>query len=262
MTTATEAETAPLTASEIAALNTAVLVKMRDRVPPGARAAPPKPPAEGRAHRNGSRRPLGLRPVAGDEPEAGTGRPEASASPARMEPPPAGENEDELTALLNDIVGWVRDLQTDVQRKFDETRAQFETKIDKLQNENTALRLILENLRIRERGERGIDGDRGPPGRDGQQGPIGPVGQTGARGSRGQPGDRIVSWRLAPDEFLAFPISETGKELPPLNLMPFFAEYNVATEASDVDLATEQASAQRARLELETARVNAGLPAR
>ena len=76
------------------------------------------------------------------------------------------------------------------------------------------------------------------------------------------PATRIVSWRLAPDEFLAFPIAETGKELPPLNLMPFFTEYNSATEASEVELASEQVGLQRARVELETARVNAGLPAR
>jgi Collagen triple helix repeat (20 copies) len=250
---ATEAETVdrPATEAEIVALNAAIRVKMAAR-------AAPQPVDRQR------RRPLGLAPGLGVvEPEASARpRPTPSAAPARMDPPAAGGNEDELTALLNEIIEWVGGLQSDAQRKFDEIRAQFETKIAALQNENNALRLILENLRITQRGERGIDGDRGPPGRDGLQGPIGPVGQTGARGSRGQPGDRIVSWRLAPDEFLAFPIAETGKELPPLNLMPFFTEYDSATEADEVALATEQASAQRARLELETERVRQGLSAR
>jgi hypothetical protein len=55
---------------------------------------------------------------------------------------------------------------------------------------------------------------------------------------------------------------EQGKELPPLNLMPFFAVYNTQTEASEVDLATEVAAAERARLELEIVRVQKGLPPR
>jgi hypothetical protein len=250
-----ETARASATEAEIVRLNADLARQLHDRVPLDARARSPR------------RRPLGLAPGLGVvELEAGaasrTSRPAASASPARTGPPAAGGNEDELTALLNEIIEWVGGLQSDAQRKFDEIRAQFETKIMALQNENTALRLILENLRITQRGERGIDGDRGPPGRDGLQGPIGPVGQTGPRGSRGQPGDRIVSWRLAPDEFLAFPIAETGKELPPLNLMPFFTEYDSATEADEVALATEQASAQRARLELETERVRQGLSAR
>lgn len=226
---------APATEAEINRLNRDLAKKL------AARAAPQ--PVDRRR-----RKPLGLAPDLGVvEPEAAV----ASASPT----PPAGGNEDELTALLNEIVEWVGNLQSSAQSKFNEMRAE----IAKVAAENETLKVLVEHARAASRGEPGVCGPRGAPG---QQGPIGPVGQTGARGSRGQPGDRIVSWRLAPDEFLAFPIAETGKELPPLNLMPFFTEYNSATEASEVELASEQVGLQRARVELETARVNAGLPAR
>lgn len=191
------------------------------------------------------RKPLGLRPVS-DAADPG-------ASPGPQDP---------LLALISEghaaLFDAVEQLQEQVQQKI----ASLETQLGAMKNENTSLRLILENLRITQRGERGIDGDRGPPGRDGQQGPIGPVGQTGARGSRGQPGDRIVAWRLSPEEFLAYPIAETGKELPPLNLMPFFTEYNTATEASEVDLATAALGVQRADLELRTERTRQGLAER
>ena len=267
VTSATAAEIADRPSeAEIDRLNADLAAKLRDRVPLAARAAP-KPPAEARPPRNGARKPLGLHPIDGAEPEADRAlavdpslHPLVAEALAGMSAALRGAGatiEDTFQTLDiamkisfdgdDNLYELIKDLRSQV--------AELKLAHGKLVNENTALRLILENLRIRERGERGIDGDRGPPGRDGLQGAIGPVGQTGARGSRGQPGDRIVSWRLAPAEFLAFPIAETGKELPPLNLMPFFAEYNVATEASDVDLATEQASAQRARLELETARV-------
>lgn len=69
-----------------------------------------------------------------------------------------------------------------------------------------------------------------------------------------------MSWRLAPDEFLAFPICETGKELPALNLYPFFAAFADQTEASEVELATEQTALRRAELEVQSERFRNGVP--
>ena len=72
----------------------------------------------------------------------------------------------------------------------------------KLVNENQSLRLILENLRITQRGERGVDGDRGPPGRDGRNG-VGAQGPRGEPGPPGRPAPTIVAWRLDEQAFTA-----------------------------------------------------------
>ena len=250
MTSAAEAATAdvPLSAAELAALNSSVLAKMRGRS--DARTAP-KP--------NGSHQPLGLRPVAGDD---GAPR-EARSDPLAFTytGKDGVEYKDETIALIVAGNEAVVDLIENMRRFFELKIVKLEAQLAKIAGENEALKLIVEHARSSSRGEAGAPGPRGVSGRDGLQGPPGPAGPTG-RGSRGQPGDKIVSWRLAPDEFLAFPISETGKELPALNLMPFFTEYNSVTEDSEIELATEQASVQREALRLEVARVNAGLPAR
>jgi hypothetical protein len=167
--------------------------------------------------------------------------------------------------MLEAIAAEIGALNGQVEELASQVHAQ-ELEIGRLRNDNGRLAVEVESLRAVQdqqrrdtRGERGLDGARGVPGRDGVQGPIGPPGQ---RGPRGQPGDKIVAWRLAPDEFLAYPICETGKELTPLNLTPFFSVFSEATEASDVDLAAEQEALERTRLELEIERVRRGLPAR
>jgi hypothetical protein len=174
--------------------------------------------------------------------------------------------------LLRTVIG----LQEPIVEAFDDLAA----KVSELSSENKMLRVaiaelksvlaettaksnesafILQKLRELNKGDVGPPGIMGPPGITGAAGRIGPV---WPRGTRGQPGDRIVNWRLSPEEYLAFAITETGKELPPLNLLPFFATYNTQTEASEVDLAAEQVAESRAALELETVRVLRGLPAR
>jgi hypothetical protein len=74
-----------------------------------------------------------------------------------------------------------------------------------LKNENAALKLILENLRVTQRGERGVDGDRGPLGRDGRDGAPGALGPRGEAGPRGEPAPRIASWTIDEERFLAAP---------------------------------------------------------
>jgi hypothetical protein len=109
---------------------------------------------------------------------------------------------------------------------------------------------------------RGPPGPQGLMGRDGAAGERGYMGQAGPRGPRGQPGDRLVNWRLDPAAYEAYPISETGREMPPLNLYPFFAQFVGDTDDDAVELAVEQEQTMRARIELEAERVRHGLPAR
>ena len=105
--------------------------------------------------------------------------------------------------------------------------AELRNTIGAMQNETTSLRLILENLRLREKGEKGCDGDRGPPGvagRDGLQGPIGPRGE---RGERGLPAARIVSWDTDLVRLAVTPLLSNGNRsatLPLRELLIAFAD--------------------------------------
>ena len=103
----------------------------------------------------------------------------------------------------------------------------------KLVNENQALRLILENLRITQRGERGVDGDRGPPGRDGVQGPVGHRGERGERGERGLPAARIVGWESDDVNLVAYPLMQTGHRGPGLRLRPALDAYSDQCASED-----------------------------
>ena len=248
MTTAT----APLTAGEIAKLNTDIVrrLKLRDRGPSAEMA--PQPAA-------GARKPLGLRIVDDGAPhETSADRPAApSASPA-----PADSSSGEPTLMdvmvtLTEFAQIVGEQQTRVQAKFDEIRAQFENKVAALKNENQSLRLILENLRITQRGERGNDGDRGPPGQDGRDGSVGP---PGPKGSRGQRGFETTGWLINEAEYCITPLFYDNSQGPTLNLRGLFEQFNRDTEADDVAFATEQAGLSRARIELEVERTRLGLP--
>jgi hypothetical protein len=151
------------------------------------------------------------------------------------------------------------DVKKEIAATYEVEIAKLKAELAEVKAKSNETSFIVQRLQI---DRTGPPGPQGLMGRDGKDGPVGPVGPPGVRGNRGQPGDKIVSWRLAPDEFLAFPITETGKELPPLNLMPFFVEYNSVTEGSEVELATEQMALDRADLELRAARVKQGLPER
>ena len=103
----------------------------------------------------------------------------------------------------------------------------------KLVNENQSLRLILENLRITQRGERGVDGDRGPPGRDGAQGPTGPKGERGEKGERGLPAARIVSWENDDNALVVYPLMQSGHRGPGLRLRSTLDAYSDLCASED-----------------------------
>jgi hypothetical protein len=74
-----------------------------------------------------------------------------------------------MVALVAEGHETLIDLIERQQQHFEHKIGALETRIGALNNENVSLKLILENLRITQRGERGIDGDRGPSG-TGRQG--------------------------------------------------------------------------------------------
>ena len=114
-----------------------------------------------------------------------------------------------------------------------------------MQNENAALRLILENLRITQRGERGVDGDRGPPGRDGRDG-QGLIGPRGEAGPKGEPAPRLATWIVDEDRFTVTPILGDGSSGASLSLLGLFESYDRAvSQIDDHDLVH---AAQEARL--------------
>jgi hypothetical protein len=235
----------PLTASEIDALNATLAARQRDRAPldalgssRAARASPvyfkdrddalaAKPQAEARAHRNGSRRrpPLGLRPIADD------GATHEASSPAGEAV--FAEYNDPIVALISQSGELLLGVLEDQRRHFESKIAGLGNTIGALKNENQNLRLILENLRVTQRGERGVDGDRGAPGaagRDGLQGPIGPAGPVGPKGIDAP---RIVSWEIDDAAFVAWPLLSTGHKGPALYLRGMFESYDGQVDASD-----------------------------
>jgi hypothetical protein len=88
-----------------------------------------------------------------------------------------------------------------------------------LKNENQSLRLILENLRVTQRGERGESGDRGPPGRDGVQGPTGPA------GPRGEAGAKAAGFILNVENYSATLVTTDGTPAAQLRLRQMFEAF-------------------------------------
>jgi hypothetical protein len=186
-----------------------------------------KPDAKVVALEERRRRPLGLRPAPGDdgpepseEPDsAGRGEPykgllAAVDAETRAMPASVGYTLQHIDIIAeamldahNETVDTINWLQDRLKSKFDA----LENTIGALKNENQSLRLILENLRITQRGERGVDGDRGPPGRDGRDG-VGQIGPQGPQCERGPPAAMIAAWSRALNSFNLFPRSWMGRE--------------------------------------------------
>ena len=231
---ATENVNRPMTEAEIVRLNRDLAVQLRARAR-GARA-----PSE--ARRNGARRPLGLAPAPGDDDAAH----EASAPTRRPQPGVPAMRDDLAMAMdvIRDIAEALVEAQDRAKAKFDTMQASFDNQIGALKNENQALRLILENLRITQRGERGIDGDRGPPGRDGRDGQQGPIGPRGERGERGLLAPTIIEWRPDPEAFTIQAILSDGSTGPMIALRSLFEAYHNATswlEDADIVQAAHEA---------------------
>jgi hypothetical protein len=218
----------PMSASEIASLNAVLADRLRkDRIS----VRPAKPPAA-----PPRRRPLGLAPAPGASDDLVH---EAQLAGDTGD----GEYQNATIALVSQSSELVIGLIEDVRRHFANKLASLENAHAKLVNENTALRLILENLRVTQRGERGVDGDRGAPGAAGRDGLQGPVGPRGEQGPRGHDAPRIVAWEINDTEFVAYPLLSTGHKGPGLHLRGMFEVYDGASDEAD---AAEQADAYAA----------------
>jgi hypothetical protein len=209
-------------------------VYFKDRI-----ARPAKPPAA-----PPRRRPLGLRPAGDDAAH------EASPSEAGFDDP--------TVALVAESSALLVDLIEDQRRHFESKVAGLANTIGKLQNENQALKLILENLRITQRGELGIDGDRGPPGRDGRDG-EGKIGPAGPVGPKGLDAPRIVSWEISDSDFVAYPLLSTGHKGPGLDLRGLFEAFSEQINAEDDAAEIDAARASREATERETQAARAHL---
>jgi hypothetical protein len=151
--------------------------------------------------------------------------------------------------VIRDIAEALVEAQDRAKAKFDTMQASFDNQIGALKNENQALRLILENLRITQRGERGIDGDRGPPGRDGRDG-VGQIGPRGERGERGKPAVAVVEWRPDPEAFTVQALLSDGTTGPMIALRSLFEAYHNATswiEDADIVQAAHEARVENER---------------
>ena len=141
-----------------------------------------------------------------------------------------------VTSIADGVHRKAKGLVADVRSEVAALRREIEAlglAHGKLVNENTALRLILENLRITQRGERGVDGDRGPPGRDGAQGPAGPKGERGERGEKGHPAARITSFENDDNALVIYPIMQSGHRGPGIRLRSALDAYSDLCAADD-----------------------------
>jgi hypothetical protein len=108
--------------------------------------------------------------------------------------------------------------------------AALRNEVTSLSNSRRELELIVEKLRISQRGERGEAGPRGEPGRDGRDGPAGP---PGVKGNRGQKGFQIIGWLINTANYSIVPQFYDNSEGPPINLLPFFERYTDDVEGDE-----------------------------
>jgi hypothetical protein len=216
---------------------------------PGGAAAPKDPTIK---HSQPIETPLPPKPAAAPAPEPVDE--ESNVVDLSMFRGTAGEGiQDPFIALVMSLLGPAQDAIVDLQTEVAQLRlanAELKAQLAEVRSKADTTDFVVQRLQIDR------TGPPGPQGMMGRDGAVGIQGPQGARGPRGQPGDRIVSWRLSPEEFLAYPITEQGKELPPLNLMPFFMQYNEESGDQETALATAQTELQQTRLEhdIEAAR--------
>jgi hypothetical protein len=230
------------------------------------------------------RRPLGLRPVPGDDGPApggydnddmtADGRVTLSdgysfsfADGVAQEVLDAPATVDLVYQLGNGLISTidtshqkakqlVADVRSEVAR-IELENARLKATVAELTAKVDTLTFISERLRVENAGP---IGPQGPMGRDGYEGRPGARGERGADGRPGAPGPRIIGWTTDDAEFVAVPLGSDGRKGAPLRLLGMFQEFAAQTEASEVEEANEAAQARRAVIEREVANVRLGLP--
>ena len=253
------------TEAEVVALNRDLARQLRDR---DLKARAPAR-SEARAPGDGSRRPLGLRPVDAEDPAdpaserdlSAYGEPDLDRGPIINLEEYSQEFRDAAATVgmayfcLNTAASLTESLGQRVKARFAELRsenARLETELARLRAQFAEAKAefgeakhILERLQITREGKRG---ERGPCGADGAPGPRG---ERGERGERGSPAPAIIEWRPDPEAFSVTAILADGSTGPMIALRSLFEAYHSAVSwIEDADL-TEAARASRAQTEAE-----------
>jgi hypothetical protein len=257
-----ETADAPLTAAEIAALNTDVARRLRDRDRVSAARVAARPNG---ASRNGSRRPLGLRPVgaedlASERDLSAYGEPDLDRGPIINLEEYSQEFRDAAATVgmayfcLNTAASLTESLSQKVKARIGEVRsevarielenAQLRASVAELKAKVGELTFVSERLRIEARGPAG---ERRPMGRDG---PPGPRGERGSQGERGQAAPVVIEWRPDPEAFTIQAILSDGSAGPMIALRSLFESYHSATswiEDADIVQAAHEARVENER---------------
>jgi hypothetical protein len=148
---------------------------------------------------------------------------------AARAPPVTTGGEMDYVALTAEAIDLLSGALARTKTELELRLAGMETQLGAVKNENTALRLILENLRVTQKGERGDRGDRGPPGADGATGPPGAKGSPGAPGR----GPRITAWVTHAETYEITPLFDDGTRGATMTMRPLFEKYDSETNADD-----------------------------
>ena len=225
-----------------------------------------------------TRKPLGLRPVDGDDdraPErdvAPYGEPDLDRGPIIDLAEYSQEFRDGSATVgmlyfsLNTAASLTETLGERTKARFAELRAEIaglevananlRATLAEVRAKVAELTFVSERLRVEARRP---GGERGPMGRDGHDGPQGLRGERGPRGEAGAPAPVVAAWEPHAEQFTITPVYSDGTRGVPLNLLGLFQAYNAATEWDDDRDIVEAARASREANEAETERARAHL---
>jgi hypothetical protein len=141
-------------------------------------------------------------------------------------------------------------------RKLQVELAELKSKLSEVSAKYNETSFIVARLRIDNKGDPGPPGPVGRDGRDGVQGPPGP------KGNRGQKGLGIAAWEIDAANYMVTAHLENGETAPVLNLRGIVEQAYADGQLTDDLDDREGHAADVLRLEIEAARVRAGLPAR
>ena len=145
--------------------------------------------------------------------------------------------------------GVIRELQLERERDR-ATVAEMRAKLGELD-------FVVERLKVENRGPPGVAGPRGRDGADGARGP------RGERGGMGPAGPRIIGFETdGRESFTAWPLGSDGRKGATLHLRGMFESYHAQVEGEEAAEEIDADARARESIEVEAARVRAGLPAR